>query len=120
MSAVSQQSSQCSEQRWEVICKLSELTTDRGVCALVDGKQIAVFKTRANEAIFAIDNFDPFSQANVLSRGVVGCLNNQLCVASPIYKQHFALASGQCLEDESVKLSTYDVRLIDDSVAVAV
>ena len=32
-------------------------------------------------------------------------------MASPIYKQRFNLATGQCLDDNSVMLATYDVEL---------
>jgi NAD(P)H-dependent nitrite reductase small subunit len=57
--------------------------------------------------VHAIGNHDPFSRANVLSRGIVGDLKGELVVASPVYKQHFSLASGRCLEDPSVRLQVY-------------
>lgn len=106
------------------ICRLNDIIPDTGVCALIDGKQIAVFRTRQND-LFALDNFDPFSQANVLSRGLIGgtTLINEsgsdeevLYVASPIYKQRFNLATGQCLDDKAVSLSAYRVALYEDTV----
>ena len=48
--------------------------------------------------VFAIDNIDPNAGASVLSRGLVGSLGERIVVASPIYKQHFDLATGECLE----------------------
>ena len=73
-----------------------------GVCALVDGEQVAVFQ-RGRRRSYAIGNRDPFSGANVLSRGIVGDLKGELVVASPVYKQHFSLRTGRCIEDASVQ-----------------
>jgi len=108
------------------ICRLNDIIPETGVCALIDGKQIAVFRTKQND-LFAIDNYDPFSQANVLSRGLIGgtTIVNEagtdeevLYVASPIYKQRFNLATGQCLDDDSISLGAYQVALHDDTVMV--
>ena len=108
------------------ICNLNDIIPETGVCALVDGKQISIFRTKHNH-LFALDNYEPFSQANVLSRGLIGgtTVTNDagideaiLYVASPIYKQRFNLATGQCLDDESIKLNTYQVALNEDDVVV--
>lgn len=103
---------------WVDVCGLDDLVDNIGVCTLIDDTQIAIFKLSGCEEIFAIDNHDPFSDANVLSRGVVGDLKGQLVVASPIYKQHFNLQTGQCLEDESISLKTYPTRIVDNIVQV--
>ena len=50
---------------------VDRLTPDRGVAALVDGRQVAVFRLR-DGALHAVDNVDPCSGAAVLSRGIVG------------------------------------------------
>ncbi|MER2011673.1 nitrite reductase small subunit NirD [Psychrobacter alimentarius] len=106
------------------ICPLNDILPETGVCALIDGKQIAIFRTKKND-LFAIDNYDPFSQANVLSRGLIGgtTIVNEagmdeevLYVASPIYKQRFNLATGQCLDDVDVTLAAYQVTLNKDTV----
>ncbi len=102
------------------ICAQDDLIENIGQCALVQGKQIALFRLSDCEQIYALGNYDPFSEANVLSRGVVGDLNGQPVVASPIYKQHFNLATGVCLEDETVVLETYPVRITDGRVAVGI
>ncbi len=39
-------------------------------------------------------------------------------VASPLYKQHFALESGVAVEDDSVVVATYPVRVVDGTVEV--
>lgn len=109
-----------------LVCKLPDILPETGVCALIDGKQVAIFRTREGK-LFAIDNYDPFSRANVLSRGLIGgtTLTNDdgiresiLYVASPIYKQRFDLVTGQCLDDTEVKLATYQVELDEDDVVV--
>jgi nitrite reductase (NADH) small subunit len=93
---------------WQSVCASSELSSGLGVRALIDGAQVAIFKVK--EKVYAIDAIDPFSNAAVLARGVVGDLQGQVVVASPLYKQHFNLETGVCLEDESVKLKVYPVR----------
>jgi nitrite reductase (NADH) large subunit len=85
-----------------------------GACALVDGRQIALF--RLGEAVLALDNFDPAATANVLSRGIVGDLQGEWMVASPLYKHHYSLATGRCLEDASKSVNVYPVRLMDGRI----
>jgi assimilatory nitrate reductase catalytic subunit len=98
------------------VCRLDDIVTDTGVCALVAGEQIAVFRVEDN--VYAVGNRDPFSDANVLSRGIVGDLKGELVVASPIYKQHFSLLTGRCVEDASVRIPVYAARVEEGSVVV--
>src|SRR4030095_1658120 len=93
-----------------------EIVPDTGVCALVAGEQVALF--RVEDRIYAVGNRDPFSNANVLSRGIVGDLKGELVVASPIYKQHFSLVTGGCVEDPEVRIPVYDARVEDGAVVV--
>lgn len=105
---------------WEQICKTEDLVRQSGVCALVGGQQVAIFYLPGEEQqVFAVANRDPIGNANVLSRGVVGDVDGRLVVASPLYKQHFDLQTGQCLEDEEVNLEVYPVRLDGDAVLIA-
>lgn len=93
---------------WLPICPTSELTPLLGVRALLGKEQVAIFNVNNN--LYAISAIDPFTKMAVLSRGIVGDLRGQVVVASPIYKQHFNLETGCCLEDESVTLKVYSVR----------
>jgi nitrite reductase [NAD(P)H] large subunit len=95
---------------WYPICALEDILPESGAAALVDGKEIAVFRVR--DAVFAIGNYDPASDANVLSRGIVGDIGGEIVVASPIYKQHFSLITGRCLEEPRYAVPAYlaDVR----------
>ncbi|MFD3618290.1 nitrite reductase small subunit NirD [Streptomyces sp. NPDC058676] len=95
---------------WFTVCDLNVLLPGRGVAALLpDGRQVALFRDRAG-SLYAIDNRDPFSGAAVLSRGLLGSLQGRPFVASPLLKQRFDLESGQCLDDESVRIATFEVR----------
>jgi nitrite reductase (NADH) small subunit len=94
---------------WTPICTIDRLTPDRGVAALVDGEQVAVFLLATGE-LYAVDNHDPCSGANVLSRGLVGDIDGTPTVASPVYKQRFDLRTGRCVDDESVRVRTWRVR----------
>ena len=101
----------------QLACHRDELIPFSGVCVLLGGKQIALFYLPGLEpAIYAIDNRDPIGRANVLSRGICGDIEGQPVVASPLYKQHFSLTSGKCLEDDAVSVSTYPVIVSGDLV----
>lgn len=103
------------EQTWKRICAVEDIVPETGVCALVDGRQIAIFRLH-DGTLRAIDNRDPFSGANVLSRGIVGDLDGERVVASPIYKQHFSLATGRCLEDARQSIDAFPARAADGAV----
>jgi len=94
---------------WHAICTIDRLTADRGVAALVDGDEVAVFLLSTGE-LFAVDNADPFSGAAVLARGLVGETAGVPFVASPVYKQRFDLRTGACLDDTTVRVRTWPVR----------
>ncbi len=102
---------------WTTVCPLSRILPNTGVCALVAGQQVAIFRV-GEAAVYAIANYDPFSQAFVLSRGIVGDRNDIPKVASPIYKQNFSLTTGQCLDDETVSVAVYPIRVVNGEVQV--
>ncbi|TPE52797.1 nitrite reductase small subunit NirD [Maribrevibacterium harenarium] len=100
------------------VCDISDLDLDVGAAALINGQQIALFKV-ANNRVFAISNWDPIGKANVLSRGIVGDLDGDFVVASPLYKQHFSLSTGKCLE-EDVSVQVWQSKVESSKVFVAV
>ncbi|MEV5897636.1 nitrite reductase small subunit NirD [Nonomuraea fuscirosea] len=104
---------------WTPICAYDALLPERGVCALVDGVQVALFRTYEGE-LYALSNLDPFSGAYVLSRGIVGTRRGEPTVASPLHKQVFSLVTGLCLDDESVSVPVYAVRAEGGHVEVTV
>ena len=100
-----------------VVCRYDVLLPERGVAALVGDVQIALFRTH-DGSVFALGNQDPFSGANVMSRGIVGSRGDVPTVASPMFKQVFDLRTGQCLDDPSVSLPVYQVEVVDGQVTV--
>lgn len=99
---------------WSSACSFDDLLPESGVAALIDGRQIAIF--RVGEAVYALDNYDPHSEANVLSRGLVGDINGEPVVASPVYKHHFNLATGRCVEDADYSVRAWPTRVSDGKI----
>lgn len=102
---------------WNPVCSVDDILPNTGVCALVDGKHVAVFRV-GQDQFFAIDNVDPKAKASVLSRGLVGNLGDHIVVASPLYKNHFDLRTGECLEAADLSVQAYQVRVDSGRVLV--
>ena len=103
---------------WVDVIELDRLEPELGVPALVNGKSVALFRTH-DGAVYALSNHDPVTRAPVMARGIVGTIGDVPVVASPMYKQHFDLKTGACLEDEALSLERYEVRVVDGIVQVA-
>ncbi|MEH0937409.1 nitrite reductase small subunit NirD [Micromonospora psammae] len=101
---------------WTPVCPLDRLEPDRGVAALVDGVQVALFRT--GDELFAVDNLDPVGGAYVMSRGIVGSRGGAPTVASPLHKQVYDLRTGRCLDLAEVTLRRHGVRCRDGVVEV--
>lgn len=107
---------------WISVCQDNDLIENTGLCALHNGEQVAIFKISLSENsaydqdIYAISNYDPIGKANVLSRGLLGNIGDHLVVASPLYKQHFDLITGECLEDSEQNIKTYEVRRFNNEI----
>ena len=108
---------------WLDVCALDDILPDTGVAALVGGRQIALVRVGEGAGdgaeVYALDNFDPFSHAFVIARGIVGDRQGVPKIASPIFKQSFDLRTGQCLDDPAVRLTSYPVRVVEGRVLVA-
>lgn len=107
------------------VCRLEDIDVEGGVAGLVAGEAVAIVRTHDGN-VYAISNYDPFSNASVLSRGIVGSRSCVIdgaegdvpFVASPMHKQAFDLRTGQCLDDAEVRIPTYDVQVLDGEVLV--
>jgi nitrite reductase (NADH) small subunit len=97
------------QRNWTAVCKYTDVIPGRGVAAMVEGVQIAVFRTGAGE-LYAVGNQDPYSGDYVISHGLTGTRDTVPTVASPLYKHVFDLRSGECLDDPAIALPTYPVR----------
>jgi nitrite reductase (NADH) small subunit len=109
-----------STKSWINVCELSDLIPDTGVCALVGKEQVAIFHSRKLNELFAVGNYDPIGDANVLSRGIIGSVGDEIVVASPLYKEHYNLRTGECVEKPEYKIPVYPVRIDDGLVQVQV
>jgi len=101
------------------ICPLDDLIEGAGAAARIDSLQVALFylgHDATQPRVYAIGNHDPIGDAPVLSRGIVCDVQGEPMVASPLYKQHFSLITGRCLEDETVSVPVYRTLVSDGQV----
>jgi len=106
---------------WIDVCAVDDITPDTGVAVLIGDVQIAIVRVGdGDDQIFAISNYDPFSHAFVIARGIVGDRAGIPKIASPIFKQSFDLRTGQCLDDPAVRLPSYPTRVRDGRIAIYV
>lgn len=77
-------------------CAVTDLEVERGRAALFGETQIALFLL-ADGTVHAVSNLDPYSGAQVISRGIVGSRDDAPTVASPMHKQVFDLRTGLCV-----------------------
>lgn len=103
---------------WTAVCRADDLVPDGGICVLVraagKAEQIAIFSVAGE--LYAVSNRDPIGGAAVLSRGITGNIGEHVVVASPLYKQHYDLRTGRCLEDAAICLAIWPVRQSGDAI----
>ena len=102
--------------QWTTICQFEDLTPNTGICALFEEEHVAIFYCQRTEQLYAVNNVDPIAKASVLSRGIMASLQGEMYVASPLYKQHFNLSTGECLEEPEQQLKTYLIRRENDQI----
>jgi nitrite reductase (NADH) small subunit len=100
------------------VCSYEALLPERGVAALIGQRQIALFRTH-DGTVYALDNHDPVSGANVMARGIVGNRGDVPTVASPMFKQVYDLRTGQSLDDPDVVIRAYAVQVVDGQILVS-
>jgi nitrite reductase (NADH) small subunit len=105
---------------WVDVCAVDDILPNSGEAVLVDGRQIAIVRVGESDEVYALSNYDPFSEAFVIARGIVGDKAGRPKIASPIYKQNFDLRTGACLDDETVTLPTYAVRVRAGRIEIGV
>lgn len=103
---------------WVTVGKTSDLIADAGVGVQVGNEQVALFLIRQTNAIYAVSNFCPVNRVNIIARGIVGDINGEPVVASPLYKEHFSLLTGKCLEQPELDLAVWSVRFNGDDLQV--
>lgn len=105
--------------QWQAVCSKRDLVPDSGIAVWTEQGPVAVFYVPELEpGLFALGHYDPIGRANVLARGIVGDIKGEPVVASPLYKQHYSLHTGQCLEDEQARVPVYPVRLRGEQLEI--
>jgi len=112
------------DKHWLTICSTSDLVKDSGICALIEQgvkeQQVAIFHLpNTEQQVYAVANYDPIGEANVLYRGIVGSVGDDIVVSSPLYKQHYCLTTGKCLQENS-SIDVFPARIVDEQVQLFV
>lgn len=111
------------------LCALDDLDPERGVGALLGDTQIAVFRL-ADGSVRAVQQRDPYSGANVMSRGLVGThrvaddgtVRDVNTVTTPMLKQVWDVDTGEVLDAGGADrraLAVYEARVEKGRVLVA-
>lgn len=101
-----------------VVCPVDRLDPERGVAALVDGHQVALFRL-VDGSVHALDHHDPATGANVLARGLLGTTpEGEWYVASPLHKHRYSLRDGRCLTDPAFAVAVHRAGVVDGAVEV--
>ena len=104
--------------RWSGVCTRRQLIPERGVAVLVGDVQVALFRITGTaedgsptDFVYAVGHKDPACEANVMARGIVGSVmtpeGQRDTVASPMYKDVYDLATGECLTRPELRLPVY-------------
>jgi|GEM_PF-1858246 len=105
------------------VCSINDLIHNTGICALVDKIQVAIFLLKdsaGNISLHALSNWDPIGKANVMYRGLIGSINDDPVICSPLYKQHYSLLTGKCTENDQIRLSVFSCCIEENAVFVSV
>ncbi len=110
--AASGENASSAVQGWVDVCDLSAIPENAGMAARLANQQIALFYLPDHpQQVFALSNHEPDSDANVLARGLVGDVDGEPVVISPLYKQRFRLQDGHSLDNSPLALQTWPVKV---------
>ena len=106
------------ERKWTIAAHVSDIPTDGGACAMVNNIQIAIFYFSNRNEWYACQNQCPHKKQMILSRGMTGSSAGEPKVACPFHKRAFSLVSGECLNADEEKISTFPVKVENGYVYV--
>ena len=95
---------------WASVCELAQLEPLWAEAALVDGEQLALVRMPSG-TVYAVSNQDPATGSFVMCRGIVGSHGNSDTLTSPLHKQVYDLATGECFSNPDLTLGTFAVRV---------
>lgn len=94
---------------WSAVCALEAIPPEAGIGARLGSERVALF--RFGDALYALEDREPGSDASVLSRGILGDVGGEPVVISPLYKQRVRLRDGQSLDNPQHQLRCWPVKL---------
>ena len=89
-----------------------------GTAYLYGKSQLALFRLDSQNKWFSTQNMCPHKREMVLARGLVGDKDGLPKVACPIHKKSFDLESGRCLNDDTLGIVTFPVKVENGAVLV--
>jgi nitrite reductase (NADH) small subunit len=98
---------------------LTRLAPEQGAAVLLPGGGSAAVFLLHDGSVHAVGNLDPYYGAPVICHGIVGDRSGAPTVASPLGKQVFCLRTGRCLDDATVTLPVFDVRVRDGVIRLS-
>ena len=104
---------------WHRVCAVEELEFAWGEAALVDGRQLALFRLESGE-VYAVAQQDPATLSNVMARGITGSRGGRPTIASPLHKEVYDLQTGECFTTPGLRLDCFATRIVDGNLEVAV
>ena len=94
------------------VCRSEELEPGWGEALLLDGAQVALFRTEAN-TFYAASHHCPTTGAKVMARGILGGTmvdgRPVETVACPLHKEVYRLDTGSCLNADSPALPIHEL-----------
>ncbi len=108
------------EDPWLLVGKLADIPANAGTAVRVGPRQIALFYLpQSRQQLYALDNLEPGSEANVLSRGIIGDIAGEPVVISPLYKKRFRLRDGVSPDSQNLRVSAWPVKVEQGQIWVA-
>ncbi len=103
---------------WFYAGKTSDFPSDGGNCIKYKNKQIAVIQFNRRNEWYACQNLCPHKMEMVLSRGMIGSMDDIPKIACPLHKKTFSLVDGSNLSGDDLKIATYPVKIEGDEVFI--
>lgn len=97
---------------------IEDFPSNGGGCIKYKNKQIAIIKFDRRNQWFACQNLCPHKMEMVLSRGMIGSMDDIPKIACPMHKKTFSLIDGSNLNGEDYSIATYPVKIVDQDVFV--
>ena len=107
------------DNEWVHVGSLADIPANAGMAARLGQQQIALFHLPGDEPqIFALENHEPGSDANVLARGLLGDVAGEPIVISPLYKKRFRLCDGVSPDDADLRVRVWPVQIKEGQIWV--